>query len=103
MAVPGALYAQDPDDELIYTMDWTDFLNGEATIVSSAWTVTEPSGDAITLTATNPSVLDGDLMAQALMSGGEVGKKYRVHNEVTLTGNPTQTVERSFYIRVAQR
>jgi hypothetical protein len=32
-----------------------------------------------------------------------VGKKYRLHNEVTLSGSPTQTVERSFYLRVAQR
>jgi hypothetical protein len=99
---PGSLLTQDLDDDLLYVMDWEPFLNGEYTIATSTWTVTE-AGGATDLTLSDASIQDGNLKTQVLATGGTVGKKYRLHNEVTLSGSPTQTVERSFYLRVAQR
>jgi hypothetical protein len=99
---PGELKTKDPDDALFYQFDWTEFLNGEATIASSTWTVTEPNADT-ELDITNESVLSGDLVAQALVSGGTLGLVYRVHNEITLSGSPTQRAERSFKLRIQQR
>lgn len=99
---PGTTKYKDTEDIVLYTVDWTARLTGGTTISTSVWTVIDPGGIAPTLTATSPSILTGDLITQVLLSGGTPGTRYQVENKVTLTGSPTQTLERSFYMRIRE-
>jgi hypothetical protein len=96
---PGATKYKDTEDNVLYIGDWTDRLTGGTTITASEWTVIEPGGDVM-LTAGSDTILPGAVTTQVLLSGGTPGKVYRVENKVTLSGTPTQILERSFYMRI---
>ena len=85
-------WIKDPDAVLDYTVDWEDWLNGD-TIKTSVWAlssgITEDSDSKTTLTAT------------IWLSGGTVGNKYTVINEIVTNGGRTEN--RSIYIEVKER
>lgn len=99
---PGTTKYKDTEDVVLYKGNWTARLTpGGSTIATSVWTVMEPGGDVL-LTLSGPSVLTGDLITQVLLTGGTPGKLYRVENKITVSGSPTQTLERSFYMRIRE-
>ena len=99
---PGTTKYKDTEDVVLFTGNWTDRCTGGTTITASEWTVIEPGGDT-TLTTSSSSILAGNVTTQVLLSAGTPGKVYRVENKVTLSGFPTQILERSFYMRVRER
>lgn len=67
--------AKDPDAELEYGFDWSDWLVGDDTIVDSSWAVgagVTKESDSFTTTASVVRV-----------SGGTAGQKYDLINTVT--------------------
>lgn len=72
-------FTKDPDAELDYYADWTDWLLDGDAIATSSWTV--PTG------ITSVSESNDDTAAMIKLSGGLLGKDYRVTNHiVTDTG-----------------
>ncbi len=67
-------FIKDPDSVLDYTINWLTWLDGD-TISASTWTV--PSG------LTEDSDTFGDSTATVWLSGGTVGKEYRIVNHIT--------------------
>lgn len=101
----GALVTKDPADVSVYVFDWdAEHLASTVTIASSTFTITaiRPSTDTA-LTKDNPSVLSGNRKTQIRISAGTLGALYRVDNAIVTSESPTQTKERSFFLRVEQR
>lgn len=100
MPVPHDLLEKDPDAELLYVMDWTDWLPSGSTITSSTW---EIEGVDSELTADNSTIVTGGLKTQARLLGGTLGERYLVRNLVVITGAPTQTDYRSVTIAIVKQ
>lgn len=75
---------KDPDDELDYVVDWSQWL-GEDTIVSAAWSIS-PSG-ALALERQSET----DDKATVWLSGGEVGSTYEVTCQITTAAGRTRS------------
>lgn len=88
---PGHTFDHDPDELLVYGMDWSDWLNTGAGIQTSTWTV------ATGLTRDNDAV-SGDV-ASIRLSAPTAGTTYKVTNRIVTDETPAQTAERSFYVR----
>ena len=99
--VPGSTVIQDPNAELAYEWNWSDWLVGEAVIDESEFIVSEIAGDATPLVADDESVLEGDTSTRVLLSGGTVGKTYTVTNRVTTDEVPPQIDDRSIKVKIA--
>lgn len=95
----GNYINKDPDAYLDYSVDWSDWLVGNDTIASSAWTISTVSGD------TAPLATDNDLStttkATIWLSGGTTGYIYTVTNEITTASGLID--DRSFRIFVREK
>lgn len=87
---------QDPDEQLVYEMDWTSWLPSGQTIASSTWPTV--SG----LTFDNSAILDDSLKTAIRISGGEIGKTYQIANRIVTDGSPTQTGDNSFLLSITE-
>ena len=86
-------YIKDPQSVLDYGFDWSDWLDTGDTVSTSTWTV--PTG------ITEDSETETSTATTIWLSGGTVGKKYKITNRmVTANG---RTVDRSFYVKVESR
>lgn len=85
-------YLKDPISVLDYTVDWSDWLDGD-TIATSIWTV--PTG------ITQASETETTTAATIWLSGGTDGSDYTVTNRITTVGGRTD--ERSIVIVVRNR
>lgn len=87
---------QDPDDQLVYEMDWTSWLPSGQTITSSIW-------PAVTdLTFDTSVILTGGLKTGIRISGGTLGRTYQITNRVVTNGTPSQTGDNSFFLTIVQ-
>ena len=89
-------YLKDPASRVSYAIDWLPYLGGE-TIADSIWTV-DP--------AEIGGIEAGDQRREqartaASLSGGTVGRVYRVSNRVTLSDGSID--ERAIWLRVEER
>ena len=93
MALKRQTFRKDPDAELDYGFDWSDWLATGETITASAWTV--PDG------ITEESKAFSDTATEIWLSGGTAGTSYTLQNEITTSAGRID--ERSFLIMVAER
>lgn len=86
----GNLYTHDPDENITYTVDFSQFLAAGETLVTASIVLEDGAG----LTATEP-VLEG-AQATFQVSGVELGRHYRV----TVRGQTStgQTPDRSIHL-----
>lgn len=78
-------------DILIYTIDWSSWLNAGDTINSSSWTVPAGMTDVTDSKTTTTTVVK--------ISGGTVGSSYTITNTVT-TSVSGETRTETFVLRV---
>lgn len=86
-------FIKDPNSILDYGFDWSDWLDTDDTVSTSAWTV--PSGitehsDSKTTTTTT-----------IWLSGGTIGRQYRIQNRIVTADG--RTADRSFYVKIENR
>ena len=86
-------YTKDPDAVLDFAVDWSEWIEGQDTIVTSVWE--SPDG----LTTADPD-LDG-AKATIWLSGGVANMTYRVVNRVTTSAGRVD--DRTLRVRVAER
>jgi hypothetical protein len=82
MSIVGTLLSpKDPAEILDYGRDWTPELtaDGEASISTSAWSVSSPAGLTI---ATSPAPSINGLITTLWVSGGTNGTKYSLVNTI---------------------
>ncbi len=86
---------KDPDDVLLYRMDWSAFLSPLSdTISTSAW-------DGGGLTVGTDAIETNSLKTTLWLSGGTDGTTYTVANKIVTAEG--RTVERSFKLMVEER
>lgn len=105
----GDVDVKDPADVRVYTFDWdAENLAAAVTIVSQTTTVAavQPSGDtALTVVSsgTGLGIQASGRTVKCKLSGGTLGALYRVTNRIVTDETPSQTKERSFFVRVEDR
>jgi len=112
----GAFVSQDPNDSLVYTMDWdTDNLLGSATISGHVFAITQLRGGATpALAKDSESILpawtdsEGHTYAalrttQLRLTGGPLGAVYRIDETITTNESPSQTKNRHFKLGIRQK
>lgn len=85
-------FQKDPDDTLDYTVDWTDWLQGDTIDTSSFLADTGITINSNTNDTTSATVW---------LSGGSAGETYRITNRITTAGGRTR--DRSFGIFCTER
>lgn len=97
----GSYIDKDPTASLVYSVDWSDWLYGADTIVSTLWTITAISGDPAGTALTLDSYGFTTTTSYATITKGTEGEIYTVTSKVT-TGNGLVD-SRSFRIKVNKR
>lgn len=96
---PGGTIQKDPSAERFVSFDWSADL-GDATIATSTFAITGPDS---ALTKDNPSILSPATSTTVRLLGGTNGKTYCLTNQIVTNESPTQTDERSVFIRIAEQ
>lgn len=91
-----SLYLKDADSSIDHGIDWSAHLAGQ-TILASAWSVEPVEAGGLTIEA---SAFEA-VRTSVRVSGGVVGRVYRLTNRVTLSDG--QVEDRSVTFRVEER
>ena len=100
---PGAVVIKDPNAEIVYTWDWSDWLVGAATIASDTFIVSTFTGDATPLVSDNESIVAGATSSLHRLTGGTVGKTYTVTHRIVTNETPAQTEDKSIKVSIREQ
>jgi hypothetical protein len=95
----GLYITKDPAAQLIYTLDWTNWLEGGDVITSATWTVVARRNDPSAIVIESSNFTSN--LTYVELSGGQVSKTY-VASVVIVTAN-LLTDSRKFKIDVKDR
>ncbi len=100
----GKTAVKDPADESVFQFDWdTRHLAAGVAISTSSFTITaiRPSTDtALTKDLEGFVTGSNQRKTQLRLKAGTAGALYRIDNKIVTNESPTQTKERSFYLKV---
>lgn len=100
----GQTSIQDPNDARVYALNWDDTLAADVELVDAGTiTITADVEDSPTLEADELELLDGNRGARARLSGGVLGRMYRVAHRIVTNESPAQTFEQSFKVLIQNR
>lgn len=101
---PGGSIRHDPSAERFIEFDWSAALvkrdGTTAAIATSTFSIIGPDS---ALTYDNASILSGATSTTARVKGGTNGKTYTLTNRIVTNESPSQTDERSVFIRIAEQ
>jgi hypothetical protein len=97
----GAYIMKDPEAQLVYSMDWSEWLAEGQTITSVNYTENSRVNDTAPLVIENEGVANQGTVTYAEISGGAVGKTYIVTAEITTDDSSRD--RRAFKILVQNR
>lgn len=95
----GYVIDKDPEAELSYLLDWSEYLASGVSITGSTWSVETISGDTDALTISDTAFTVGT--TTITLSGGSEGNIYKVYNKIETDG--AETDRRYFRIKVKAR
>lgn len=82
------LVTKDPNSKEVFRWNWDEaHLAAGVTIADSQWIVAGPDS---ALTKDQESVVTGNRKTQLRLSGGTLGRKYKVTNRITTSESPDQ-------------
>ena len=90
-----ANFIKDPQSTLDFSVDWSDWLSTNESIVSSTW----DSIDGMTI---QTSAYAGTF-ATVWVSGGTAGTTYRLTNTITTDNSPARIDQRTITIKAQER
>ena len=96
----GSWIAKDPSAQLVYSMDWSDWLPVGDSLTQVEYTLQVRANDPQPLVKESSGVQGTDI-SYVELSGGQVGKIYTVTAEITT--NDGLIDSRSFRVRVENR
>ncbi len=100
----GETITQDPRDSKVYAFDWDDNLDDGVELVDMGeFTVTANAEGSPTLEVVPLSLLEGNRSVSFRLTGGLLGRKYRVAHYIETSESPEQRMERSFYVKVQNK
>ena len=98
---PGVTVVKDPNANLVYTWDWSDWLVSPAQIASFTIIPQTFVGDATPLVSDNESKTNTTVIHR--LTGGTAGKTYTVTVRIVTNETPAQTEDRSIKVTVRQQ
>lgn len=96
----GVWIEKDPEAELIYTLDWSEWLPTGDTVSAVSWTIQARANDPAPLVKGTAGVQSGT-KTYVELTGGQVTKVYTVTAEITTTDGLID--RRSFRVKVLNR
>ena len=99
--VQGSWIAKDPQAQLIYSMDWTEWLADGDTLASVTYALQVRANDPYPLVKESEGFEVGANITYVELSGGNVGKVYTITASITTALGSTD--RRSFKIKVENR
>jgi hypothetical protein len=98
----GQLVQQDPNDALVYALDWDTVLDDGVELADAGEIVITPVGDpgSPTLSYDSLELLEGNRSVRVRLLGGELGHKYRVAHRIATAESPEQIETQSFFMRI---
>lgn len=96
----GSWIRKDPSAQLIYSMDWSDWLAAGDSLVSVSYALQVRANDPQPLIKGTNGIAPGNI-TYCELSGGQVGKVYTVTASVTT--NSGQSDSRNFRVKVENR
>lgn len=98
--VQGSYIEKDPAAQLIYTLDWSQWMDTGDQISTSVFTVdTIPGAANVTIVSTGTQINDHHAFVE--LSGGSAGNVYTVTNTITTANGATD--RRRFRLKVLNR
>lgn len=91
---------KDPEAQLIYTLDWTDWLNSNDSIADAEFTVNARVNDPQPLVKISSGVSGGN-KTYIELSSGQLNKSYLVTIKITTADGSVDA--RSFRVKIAQK
>lgn len=83
--------------QLDYTINWDDgYLGSTETLATSTWWISPNSTSEVTIVSHSNSTAT----ATVVVTGGNHGKMYQLHNKVTTSNSPTRTDTRTVFLKV---
>lgn len=96
----GSYILKDPEAQLVYTLDWSQWLPTADTVTAVDHSLQVRANDPAPLVEVSEGIVSGN-KTYIELSGGQVGKTYRVTAEITT--NDGNTDRRYFRIKVENR
>lgn len=97
----GSWIAKDPEAQLIYSMDWSEWLPTGDTLSAVTYSLQVRANDPEPLVNEDDGLAESNTWTYIELSGGQVGKVYTVTAEVTTTSGLVD--RRSFRVKVENR
>tara|TARA_R100000951_G_scaffold105619_1_gene99536 strand:+ start:661 stop:1005 length:345 start_codon:yes stop_codon:yes gene_type:complete len=92
--INGAVISKDPEANLVYGVDWSDYLNAGDNLASATATIQTITGDASPLahpTAASTDVSISSTQVNIRLNGGTVGNQYTVDCKITTNNGDTDS------------
>lgn len=100
----GQTAIQDPNDALVYALDWDENLaTGVELVDEGVISIVADEEASPALSDDELALVSGNRSARVRLSGGTLGTKYRVSHRITTNEAPDQTKERSFYVLIQNK
>lgn len=93
---PGDTFQMDPNDALVFTFDWSAFLE-DRTISASVWIIAVVEGES-GLADSDASILNGSTSTEVKLATPVARSIYKVTNRITLSGSPAQSKDEHFFV-----
>ena len=97
----GVWIPKDNQAQLIYSMDWSEWLPTGATVVSVVYTVQTRANDPAPIVKVDSGISGASKVTFVTLSGGQVGKVYTITAKVTTDGGLID--RRSFRVKIEER
>jgi hypothetical protein len=91
--------AKDPEAQLFYTFDWTDWLDSTDTLASVNYTITTRVNDPVPLVKVSQGINAKKTYVE--LNNGQLGKSYTVSAKI-VTGNGLED-RRNFKVRIENK
>lgn len=97
----GAYIEKDPSAQLVYTMDWSQWLSTGEIITAVTYTLQVRANDPAPLVNESSGITADTLKTYVELSGGQAGKTYKVTAHITTDSGAEDS--RYFRVKVESR
>jgi hypothetical protein len=96
----GSYIEKDPEAQLVYSMDWSEWLPSGDQLATATYTISTIAGDTAPLTRVSQGFTGGTI-SYVELSGGRAREIYTVTAEITTSDGNTD--RRAFRVKVINR
>lgn len=97
----GTYILKDPQAQLVYTMDWSEWLALGQTIATVSYAVQARSNDPQPVTLESEGIANNNTYTYVELAGGSVNKVYTI--TATVTTDDGSTDRRNFRVKIENR